>query len=345
MPGHARPTRILHVTECYEAGVGLAIDSTVEATQESEHHLLYEGSRTPTGFASVARLAPSLAGRIRQVGLVASAAGADVVHAHSSWAGVYTRLAPSSVPIVYQPHCYKFADPRCGALSRRAYRSAERLLARRGAVTVAVGAQELLLAENLRARDVTLVPNRSALPWRTRDLVAAARPTVVTVGRASRQKNPDLFGEIAEQVLQAMPHASVRWIGDGDPDAVARLRRRGVDVTGWLDQEALMRELDRATVYVHTADYEGFPIAILDAAARDLPVIAREAPYLIGTPVETYSDALGGAQLTLGLLSSGVRWEGARAASRALRSSMNRDVQRDALNLVYTRALKGGTHG
>jgi glycosyltransferase involved in cell wall biosynthesis len=57
----------------------------------------------------------------------------------------------------------------------------------------------------------------------------------------------------------------------------------------------LVAELDGADYYVHSASYEGFPISILDAAARGLPVIARSIDALTGSEayqVKTAADVV-----------------------------------------------------
>jgi len=64
--GRARPLRVLHVTECFGAGVGRAIGLRAAALPEAEHHLLWTGEETPTAsrWASMMRLPRTLPSRI-----------------------------------------------------------------------------------------------------------------------------------------------------------------------------------------------------------------------------------------------------------------------------------------
>jgi glycosyltransferase involved in cell wall biosynthesis len=55
----------------------------------------------------------------------------------------------------------------------------------------------------------------------------------------------------------------------------------GIDVTGWLPREESLRRLAQAGgIYLHSARWEGFPFAILEAHAAGLPLIIRHIPSL-----------------------------------------------------------------
>ena len=128
--GRARPLRVLHVTECFGAGVGRAIGLRAAALPEAEHHLLWTGEETPTAsrWASMMRLPRTLPSRISAARRRTRELGVDVVHAHSSWAGVYTRVVSLDAPVVYEPHCFKFTDPALRGPVSRTYRFIERCL-------------------------------------------------------------------------------------------------------------------------------------------------------------------------------------------------------------------------
>ena len=111
--GTKRPLRILHVTECFGAGVGRAVKLRAQALPQAEHHLLWTGEETPTSsqWASTTELPASDLSRIRATALTTRQVNPDIVHAHSSWAGVYARVGVFGRPVVYEPHCFKFDDP------------------------------------------------------------------------------------------------------------------------------------------------------------------------------------------------------------------------------------------
>jgi glycosyltransferase involved in cell wall biosynthesis len=130
---------------------------------------------------------------------------------------------------------------------------------------------------------VVHVPNVSRIPALA--MLEHRDPNrVVAVGRVGAQKDPDFYRETVLHLRRhGRPELDSRWIGDGD-DTIARLRleRAGIPVTGWLSSFDAHRALGSAGLYLHTARWEGFPVAILEAIELGIPVIAREVPTLRG---------------------------------------------------------------
>jgi glycosyltransferase involved in cell wall biosynthesis len=56
------------------------------------------------------------------------------------------------------------------------------------------------------------------------------------------------------------------------------LEAAGVPVTGWVARERALRELGEATVYLHWTAWDGQPLSVLEALARDAVVIASDIP-------------------------------------------------------------------
>lgn len=118
------------------------------------------------------------------------------------------------------------------------------------------------------------LPPREALHRRTGE-----PPTILFMGRLGRRKGTF---ELLEAFARIAPrHADVRLVcaGDGEIDEVrGRARRLGiadrVDCPGWLDAEASREALAAATVFVLPSHAEGLPMAVLEAMAWALPVIA-----------------------------------------------------------------------
>lgn len=295
--------RVLHVVECWGGGVSTAVAAHVRGTPQYEHWMLGSGRRGEDTGARIADLVrdyrelPSghLA-RIRAVGRAITDIRPDVVHAHSSFAGFYVRACPA-VParsVVYTPHCYSFERTDLSRPVRSGLRLAEAIMARRTGIVAAVSPREAALAEQLYSRGrVVYVPN--AVPSRPSAQVSTgrhSRPVIaVTVGRICRQKDPEF---LAQASAQCEDEVRWIWIGDGDPAARTRLQESGVEITGWLPNVEVLRLLDTADVYVHSAAWESAPMALLEAAASGLPVIGRrikaledlKVPDLVETPSE-----------------------------------------------------------
>ncbi|HTL40302.1 MAG TPA: glycosyltransferase [Pseudolysinimonas sp.] len=283
---------IMHVAESWGAGVRAAVLQFVAATPEHEHHLLRGVRRSEFAtddeqlFTSVGVLpAGALAAR-RAIRRGAETIGADVVHAHSSYAGFFVRTALRRRPdrrLVYSPHCFAFERRDLSPLTRLAIRATEFLLARNTDTLAACSPGEARTASALRLKRVVYVPNVARVPALA--MLEHRDPNrVVGVGRIGAQKDPDFFrAAVLHLRRNGRPELDARWIGDGD-DRVARLRleRAGIPPTGWLSSFDAHCALGQAGVYLHTARWEGFPVSILEAVELGIPVIAREVPTLSG---------------------------------------------------------------
>ncbi|NQD41211.1 glycosyltransferase [Glutamicibacter halophytocola] len=297
--------RILHVTECYAGGVSRAINSIAE-NFDADHHLLYSGNDTPSNsFSTTDTLPSSIVSRILAFKRAVRLIRPDIVHAHSSWAGLYTRILPTRTPVIYEPHCFVFDDPRRSRFLKSVYRGMELLLSFNTKITVALTAHEAKLARSLRPGQKVMklsnVPTISAsdltayLPA-SKKLGSQKLFTVSMVGRVAPQKDPDFFAQVADIAAAAGRDWRFQWIGGADKvDDESDLRRRGINVTGWLEKASLISALETSDVYFHSASYEGFPLSVLDAAAMDLPIIVRELAcfegfdlHKIGTPQDAY---------------------------------------------------------
>lgn len=330
--------RILHVTQCRGGGVPRAVDMLAEVNPANTHLLLTPEPHAHDSrvFAEIRSIGDGLAA-LRTVRRAVRELRPDVVHAHSSWAGMTARVTGLGVPVVYQPHAFVFDGRTRRPVVRAGFRAVESLLARRTAAFVVLTPHEQRLARSLRARvPAVVVPNRPSLAPTVGNAPAGA-PVVAMVGRISPQKDPKFFARVARAVIARRPDASFVWIGDGDPALSADLTAAGVRITGWVGGPALADELSAATVYFHSADYEGFPLAVLDAAALDRPVVARRIDALVDTPLHLFDTETECADAVLRALSDpGYRAE-LGVAGELLLAEMNTTTMAAALAGLYDR--------
>lgn len=124
--------------------------------------------------------------------------------------------------------------------------------------------------------------------------VPAEAVLVGTVGRLSREKNLDLFVDLAAALARESPSTRFAVVGDGPRrDALARsIRTAGLTERVALpgarsDVQRLLAAMD---VFVLTSDTEGLPNAVLEAMAAGLPVVATR----VGGVGELVADGLSG---------------------------------------------------
>jgi glycosyltransferase involved in cell wall biosynthesis len=112
---------------------------------------------------------------------------------------------------------------------------------------------------------------------------------VVAVGRLVPQKRPLLFLQHAAATRKLVPQARFVWVGDGDlreewdRKAAADGLNDAVQRVGW--QEHVAPFLAAADIFLHTAEFEGQPFAMLEAMSAALPCavvpdLGAELPFL-----------------------------------------------------------------
>ena len=219
----------------------------------------------------------------------------DIVHTHSSKAGILGRLAArlAGVPVIFHTyHGFGFNDfqPR---LIKTLYIWLERLTGRVTDQTVIVS-----YANAKRAEDSGIVRNndwilcRAAIsleqfmqpgPRRTKLRewnVPENRVVAGMVACFKPQKSPLDFVEVASRVLKETDRVHFIMAGDGElrPAIEARIRDLGISshitLLGWQkDMPEVYRNLD---VVVLTSLWEGLPCVFSEAMAAGLPIVATQ---------------------------------------------------------------------
>jgi hypothetical protein len=198
----------------------------------------------------------------------------DVVHLHSSKAGVLGRVACfllfKKTNLFYTPHGYSFLRTDTSNLNKKFYHAIERSFQGIfGGATIACGDTEFEIAKTIGKSH--LVRNGIDIE-KVQKYSSKNNNTVLTigiVGRITSARNPTLFNEIA------LRHSNLNfvWIGDGELQPL--LTAPNIGITGWfLDREDALTALNNIDVYIQTSLWEGLPIAVLEAMAMQKPVLA-----------------------------------------------------------------------
>ncbi len=221
----------------------------------------------------------------------------DVVHTHSSKAGIVGRLAGerAGVPLrlhsvhgwAMEPATHPPASWIFTALERRAAHSCDALIAVSQAVRDAGLARGIGAAERYRVIHGAVVPGPEPTPEARRAARLEARrelglpedATVLgTLGRLDHAKDPLGAWQALEPLLNGDPRCWAVFIGDGPlrdrmADAVARSpSRERVRLAGFRAQGSqLLPALD---LFFLASRWEGFPLAVLEAMAAGLPVVS-----------------------------------------------------------------------
>jgi glycosyltransferase involved in cell wall biosynthesis len=347
---------VLHVSEAFGGGVVAAVRAHVAATPEFRHLLAFSDRlEAPlTGhdldpFDALVTLPHEPLAAIRTIRRAVRKQRVDIVHAHSSIGGGLARMAvrSSDIPIVYTPHCFAHLRLDRSSMSRAAFRAVEKRMAGNTTVYAACAPYEFDQCERLGA-DVPRVYVPNALTATDRPPVAEigpdSRPHLLGVGRLFPQKDPEFFAAAVEAVRAAGIEVDATWIGDGEAHLRRRLLAADIEVTGWLPREESLRRLAQpGGIYLHSARWEGFPFAILEAHAAGLPLVIRHIPTLaaFAFPHEVHDPS--DVALAVKELGDPHSREDAVGAAHGVLAGNNADVQRSRLLEAYRIAL-GSAH-
>lgn len=210
---------------------------------------------------------------------------ADLIHVHSSKAGFLGRLAAfgrgKRGSCVFTPHGWSFwaAD---GA-EARLYVGLERLAAHWCGAIVALSGDERdagLGAGVGRPEQYRVIPNGVALE-RFSLPRAPVRGRILMVGRLAPPKRPDLAVQALATVREKVPEAELHVVGDGplraDAERLAAWLGVGDAVRFLGHREDVPELLAGAECALLASDYEGCPLAVVEAMAAGVAVAATEA--------------------------------------------------------------------
>jgi glycosyltransferase involved in cell wall biosynthesis len=148
----------------------------------------------------------------------------------------------------------------------------------------------------LEGASTKLVHIPNAVPPLGPGVASPDSKVVVAVGRLRRQKGFDLLIPAFERVVASRPDWQLRIFGEGsERDRLQRLIvERGlqhhVRLLGW--SSAMGEELAAASLFVLSSRSEGFPMVLLEAMSKGLPVVSFDCPYGPGELITSGVDGL-----------------------------------------------------
>lgn len=241
---------------------------------------------------------------IRQVRKAIKASRADIVYCHSSFAGVFGRIAVigTECKVVYNPHGWAFNMKNTSSIKLKVFRVLERFLAHvtDKIVCISEAERDSAINNNVSSEDkLALIPNgidieavRSSVPIKRSELGIADDAFVVgMIGRLSAQKAPDVFIHAAEIIHKEIPNSAFIIVGDGEQreDIENYTKEHGLQlvITGWADEP--YRYLKDFDVAMLLSRWEGFGLAIVEYMAAEKNVVASRTdaiPTLINDGID-----------------------------------------------------------
>ena len=193
----------------------------------------------------------------------------DIVHLHSSKAGILGRLAVNGnkIKMFYNPHGFSFLKQDDSKLKRIIYWLIEKFAAIINKKCTIIGCSNGEYEEAKKLNRNSICINNGIDIEKLDEETAGFEEKAIdydnlkicTVGRIGYQKNPDMFNKIAE----AFPNLQFTWIGDGD--LKDKLTSPNITITGWRTREEVLKILNEQDIFILPSLWEGLPISLLEA--------------------------------------------------------------------------------
>lgn len=204
----------------------------------------------------------------------------DVIHLHSSKAGVLGRLACFFLGVTnccfYTPHGYSFLRKDISRIKYSLFKFIEYLVSLTGTTTIACSKSEFDHTQNtINNKKVRLVEN-SVPVFDISIAVGNVSPRCVisTSGRLSPPKNPIAFRDLAISI--DIVGVDFLWIGGGelyDDLLIDGVLPNSLKCTGWVSRNNVSNFLKHTDIFVMTSLWEGMPLSLIEAQVAGLPAV------------------------------------------------------------------------
>ncbi len=201
----------------------------------------------------------------------------DVLHLHSSKAGFLGRAAAFRLGIknkvFYTAHGAAFLRMDISQKKRYLYAFLEKIADWFAGQIIACSPSEKNAFLAYGIKNVQVIENGISCEKRKEEKKKHNSICIISTGRLSYQKNPKLFNEIAEQLLD---ESKVQFIWCGEGESRKELKAPNIQTTGWLDKTEVLKKVAEADIYLSTSLWEGLPISVLEALSLGKPVILSD---------------------------------------------------------------------
>ncbi len=220
-----------------------------------------------------------------------------IVHGHSAKGGYLARLAArlmGKAKTIYHPRAFSYLSQQ--GIARSFFLQVERLAVPLTDVVIATSDSERRRAiEDVRFPEdrVVTIPNSVDFAEVTggngtgdSKTGRSGSPVVLTVGRLSYQKNPEMFVRVARLVSDRRPDVRFVMLGGGFAGPLERRVQELIESTAlgdrvsilpWVSKAEALEHISRCDVFVLTSRFEGMPNTLLEAMMLKKPVVVTDA--------------------------------------------------------------------
>jgi hypothetical protein len=286
--------RILHVTEAFNGGVVEVLREVISSSMIHDNMLLFashEYDPLPDLEDNVFKAIKTVAWgrghltRFLQLKNLINSFKPDIVHLHSSWAGLYGRIfLTKSCKIIYSPHGFGFQRKDLGIFLRGALFLVEGVLQLRTDANVSFWPLEVSLISKLGGKRknyfcpelISSYFDHSSVRFDELTQHGVGAPLkVIGIGRLTSAKDPIFFCNVV-RLLKTKIEAEYMWVGDGDAHFRRLLGEENIVVSGWLPVEEVQNHIRKADVTLLTSSWDAGPATLYHSVSLGTPIAARD---------------------------------------------------------------------
>lgn len=216
----------------------------------------------------------------------------DIIHIHSSKAGVLGRIAAyvTGVPCIYNAHGWSFSM-NISNKKKKFYATIERICAKltKKIINISDYEQQLAIQYNIapKSKMITIYNGIDVDKYNGKfdkntilsELNIPKDAFIVgMVGRLAKQKSPETFLKIAERISMLVKNSFFILVGDGElrKDVEKSIVEKGltnkVKITGWTNEVA--EYISVFDIGILTSKWEGFGLVLAEYMASGKPIVA-----------------------------------------------------------------------
>lgn len=219
----------------------------------------------------------------------------DIVHCHSSKAGVLGRIAAKFVgvkKIFYTPHAYSFQNTHLSVSKRKVFIIIEKIMSRYftdKTFNVSIGEKKIAI-ETLNDNEDKFVVINNGVDKKNdsfnidelckRYNIIQSDYIIGNISRLDEQKNPIEFFRIAQRIICDDLNMKFVWIGNGVLFKVIEnfIKNNNIDDKCLLlpYNEKTEQLINRFDLFLCTSLYEGYPYVLLDACVNEIPIVCSD---------------------------------------------------------------------
>lgn len=217
----------------------------------------------------------------------------DVIHCHSTKAGILGRLAANKMnlrKVIYTVHGY-WPILQYEGIKRKMAIFLERFLAKKTTDLVLISQSDVELSKKMKIGNeskyrliynkITVEKDKIKKGSLRKELNLNNKVKIIgNVSRIDEPKNPFLFVEIASEYLKHNDESLFVWVGDG------KLKQQALEYVSKLNLEDKVKFIgfrENGIDYMNdfdllllTSNWEGVPITILEAIELDIPILSTD---------------------------------------------------------------------